>query len=146
MNNISNIRLLGYFHQCAYALQYHEKKRAQGRILVLLQDHKKLTQRELIELTGRRSATLSEQLNGLEKAGLILRTRSGLDRRNVDVVLTEKGECAADRARAIRTQAADELFGSLTDENKRHLAQILRLLLIEWDVPLCENEYNEGKI
>ena len=50
-----------------------------------------LTQRELIELTGRRSATLSEQLDGMEKSGLILRSKNAQDKCNIDVILTEQG-------------------------------------------------------
>ncbi len=66
MDSELNLRLLGMMHQISYLMQTQEKFRGQGRLLVLLSQYGALTQRELIELTGRRSATLSEQLDGME--------------------------------------------------------------------------------
>ena len=60
--------------------------------MILLHLYGSLTQRELIELTGRRSATLSEQLDDMEKSGLILRSKNAHDKRNIDVILTEQGQ------------------------------------------------------
>lgn len=89
MDNELNLRLLGMMLQSSYLMQTREKYRGQGRLLILLYLHGSLTQRELIELTGRRSATLSEQLEGMERAGLIVRRKNEQDKRNVDVELTE---------------------------------------------------------
>ena len=60
--------------------------------MILLHLYGSLTQRELIELTGRRSATLSKQLDDMEKSGLILRSKNAQDKRNIDVTLTEQGQ------------------------------------------------------
>ena len=60
MVNELNLRLLGMMHQISYLMQPQEKFRGQGRLLVLLNRYGTLTQRELIERTGRRSATLGE--------------------------------------------------------------------------------------
>ena len=59
MDSELNLRLLGMMLQSSYLMQTREKYRGQGRLLVLLNRYGALTQRELIELTGRRSATLS---------------------------------------------------------------------------------------
>ena len=113
MDNELNLRLLGMMHQISYLMQTQEKFRGQGRLLVLLNRYGALTQRELIELTGRRSATLSEQLEGMEKSGLILRHKNEQDKRNVDVELTEQGKLAAAKALQNRQSYADELFAAV---------------------------------
>lgn len=67
----------------------------------------------MIELTGRRSATLSEQLDGMEKSGLISRCKNEQDKRNVDVELTKHGKKAAIGAMQNRQAYADELFAAM---------------------------------
>lgn len=141
MDNELNLRLLGMMHQISYLMQTQEKFRGQGRLLVLLNRYGALTQRELIELTGRRSATLSEQLEGMEKAGLIVRRKNEQDRRNVDVELTEQGKTAAVEAIQNRQSYADELFAAVPQRKKQQLAGLLDALLHTWGVPINEEEY-----
>lgn len=141
MNAELNLRLLGMMQQSSYLMQTREKYRGQGRLLILLHLHGTLTQRELIELTGRRSATLSEQLDSMEKAGLICRCKNEQDKRNVDVALTEQGESAAIQAVQGRQTYADELFGALPQRKKQQLAGLLDTLLHIWKVPINEEEY-----
>ena len=141
MDNELNFRLLGMMHQIAYLMQTQEKFRGQGRLLVLLNRYGALTQRELIELTGRRSATLSEQLEGMEKSGLILRHKNEQDKRNVDVELTEQGKLAAAKALQNRQSYADELFAAVPQRKKQQLAGLLDALLHTWEIPINEEEY-----
>ena len=141
MDSELNLRLLGMMHQISYLMQTQEKFRGQGRLLVLLNRYGALTQRELIELTGRRSATLSEQLEGMEKAGLIVRRKNEQDKRNVDVELTEQGKLAAAKAFQNRQSYADELFGALPQRKKQQLAGLLDAQLHTWEVPINEEEY-----
>ena len=141
MDKELNLRLLGMMHQISYLMQTQEKFRGQGRLLVLLNRYGALTQRELIELTGRRSATLSEQLEGMERAGLILRRKNEQDKRNVDVELTKQGKAAAAKALQNRQTYADELFGALPLRKKQQLAGLLDALLHTWEVPINEEEY-----
>ncbi|MDD7390568.1 MAG: MarR family transcriptional regulator [Lachnospiraceae bacterium] len=141
MDDNLNLRLLGMLLQTSYLMQTREKYRGQGRLLILLYQHGELTQRELIELTGRRSATLSEQLDGMEKAGLIYRCKNQHDKRNVDVALTEEGKKAAIQAIQNRQTYADDLFGTLPQKEKQKLAELLDILLHMWEVPINEEEY-----
>ena len=141
MDNALNLRLLGMMLQSSYLMQTREKYRGQGRLLILLYLHGALTQRELIELTGRRSATLSEQLEGMEKAELIVRRKNKQDKRNVDVELTEQGKKAAIEAMQNRQAYADELFAAMPQRKKQQLAGLLDSLLHTWDVPINEEEY-----
>lgn len=141
MDDKLNLRLLGMMHQISYLMQTQEKYRGQGRLLVLLKQYGGLTQRELIELTGRRSATLSVQLECMEKAGLIRRCRNGLDKRNVDVSLTEAGNAAAMEAFRNRQSYANKLFDSFPQQKKQQLEEMLNTLLNNWEIPINENEY-----
>ena len=109
--------------------------------MVLLSQYGALTQRELIELTGRRSATLSEQLDGMEKSGLISRCKNEQDKRNVDVELTEQGKKTAIEALQNRQAYADELFDTIPQRKKQQLAGLLDSLLHTWDIPINEEEY-----
>ena len=141
MDSELNLRLLGMMHQISYLMQTQEKFRGQGRLLVLLNRYGTLTQRELIGLTGRRSATLSEQLEGMARAGLIVRRKNEQDKRNVDVELTEQGKLAAAKALQNRQSYADELFAAVPQRKKQQLAGLLDTLLHTWDVPINEEEY-----
>ena len=141
MDNELNLRLLGMMHQISYLMQTQEKFRGQGRLLVLLSQYGALTQRELIELTGRRSATLSEQLDGMEKSGLIFRSKNEQDKRNVDVELTEQGKNAAIEALRNRQAYADKLFDAVPQRKKQQLVGLLDSLLHTWDIPINEEEY-----
>lgn len=141
MDNELNLRLLGMMHQISYLMQTKEKRRGQGRLLILLSLYGTLTQRELSELTGRRSATLSEQLDGMEKSGLICRHKNEQDKRNVDVVLTEKGKAAVMEAIRNRQSYADKLFDDLPQPQKQQLVDLLNALLHAWGIPINEKEY-----
>ena len=141
MDSELNLRLLGMMHQISYLMQTQEKFRGQGRLLVLLNRYGALSQRELIELTGRRSATLSEQLEGMERVGLIVRRKNEQDKRNVNVELTEQGKAAAVEAIRNRQVYADELFAAMPQRKKQQLAGLLDRLLHTWDIPINEEEY-----
>ena len=103
-----------------------------------------MTQKDLINRTGRKSPTLSEQLESMDKAGLIIRKKDPNDRRNICVELTESGQEAAIRTKSGRSDYADELFDILTDEQKQSLISELEQLVQKWGVPLDEREY-EGE-
>lgn len=141
MDSELNLRLLGMLVQSSYLMQTREKYRGQGRLLILLHLHGSLTQRELIGLTGRRSATLSEQMDGMERSGLILRSKNAQDKRNIDVTLTKHGQIAALQAMKNRQAYADALFGAMPLRKKQQLAGLLDSLLHAWDIPLNEEEY-----
>lgn len=143
MTNSANLKLLGLFLQCSYKLKTREKKRGQGRLLVLLQNNGPLTQKDLILRTGRKSSTLSEQLESMEKEGLVLRKKDPDDRRNICVELTKLGQKAVLHTKSERSDYADELFGMLTDKQKLSLITELEQLVKEWGVPFDEREYGD---
>ena len=64
---MDDLILLHAFYRCSHLLHASGKGHGQQRLLILLLQRGSLTQRELTDLTGRRSATLSEQLDHMEE-------------------------------------------------------------------------------
>jgi MarR family transcriptional regulator for hemolysin len=69
-------------------------------ILVALKQHPYRTQQEIAKAVGIGGPTLTHHLDGMEAAGLVIRSRDGGDRRAVRVEMTEAGDAAFDRLRA----------------------------------------------
>lgn len=132
MADTLELELLHLFRQAAHRIDTTKKYRGQGWLLSLLSERGTLTQRELIQITGRRSATLSEQLKNMEKSGYVTREKNPRDRRNVDVTLTPLGCQTAERVREERTELASRLFGILDEDEKRQLVSLMQKLMPEW--------------
>jgi len=129
---ITNATLLRLFRQCSHLQRGSGRFHGQGRILVLLLANGRMTQREITEHLQRRSATLSEQLEIMEKAGLILREKNAADKRNLDIRLTGEGKQAALEAEKEFSETADALFSGLDETEKSNLYQTLRKLSAVW--------------
>ncbi len=106
-------------------------KAGQSRALSLLREGETMTQRELTERLGIRPGSASELIGKLEKAGLITRTPSELDRRTADIALTEAG-AAHRREREEARSGTAELFSALTEEEKTALLALLEKLRAAW--------------
>lgn len=129
----TNVAIFTLLRQTSHLqLQRVGQFQGQGLILVLLDEHGTLTQRQLSELTQRRSATLSEQLENMEKAGLVAREKNAADKRNIDVALTDKGKLTAKAALEERLEAAEELFSILSNQERLQLHSILKKLSMAW--------------
>ena len=133
MEEASALELFRLFHQCAHRMNRMGKYQGRGRLLLLLEEQGALTQRELIEITGRRSATLSEQLESMEKAGWITREKNAADKRNIDLALTALGRQAAGEVRAWRAGHAEVLFGMLDEKERDGLYRLLQKLSAAWE-------------
>lgn len=140
MDNVDDLTLLHQFHQCGHHIRNTSKCHGQNRLLIQLQEKGTLTQRELGDITGLRSATLSEQLENMEKAGYVIRTRNRQDRRNIDVSLTASGQDAAEKARQNRARRAKTLFSILNQEEKAQLHLLLNRLLSYWEESASKQE------
>jgi len=129
MENNDDLTLLIHFYQCAHKIHHAQKYPGQGRILTLLLENGTMTQRELITITGRRSATLSEQLENMEQAGYITRKRNEQDKRNVDVTLTQIGIVAAEDAVKCREALSHDLFDQFSEEEKKQFDLFLEKMV-----------------
>ena len=130
---MDDLILLHAFYRCSHLLHASGKGLGQQRLLILLLQRGSLTQRELTDLTERRSATLSEQLDHMEQDGYIQRRRTETDRRNITITLTPAGTAAALTALEKRKTRAAALFAGLTDSEKEQLLTLLQTLMTAWE-------------
>ena len=123
--------LYALMRACGHVL-YHQssRKSGQGRILRILSHCESISQREVQEILGIQTGSLSEILAKMENAGLIERERDETDRRRSIVRLTQAGrdragECRHDGERA-------DMFSALNEEQKNQLRELLAILLADW--------------
>ena len=100
---------------------------------MMLDKYGSITQRQLTELAGVRSASLSEILSKLEHRGLIERSKNADDKRNIDVKLTDAGKNAVAASQESRLKNEKELFSCLTDDEIDNLSEILDKLINHWN-------------
>lgn len=124
-----NVQLMRLFGQVSHMqLQQLSRFRGQGRLLILLSEFGTMSQKRLAEITQRKPATVSEQLDRMEEAGWIIRKKNEWDRRNTDVQLTERGRIATREAQEERRRAAECLFGALNEAERAELCRLLNKL------------------
>lgn len=132
---IINLRDLGHMMGLLY-----EGKASQKRILIILNESETITQRELTERLGIKPGSASEILSKLESAGLIIRTRNEADRRTTDVCLTDSGRDLAAEAFAQRQKRHEEMFSSLSEEERQELLSLLERVCADWRERYSENK------
>jgi MarR family transcriptional regulator for hemolysin len=98
-------------------------------VLLNLKARRPGNQRELAEAVGVREATLTHHLNGMERSGLITRTRDQANRRIHIVELTEAGEAAFLRLRDTALGFDGQLRAGLTDQQTGQLGELLDRLI-----------------
>ena len=103
----------------------HNLKPRQFQILGLLHDHGGMAQGDLMRETDIDPSILVTLLNPLEADGLVARERDPADRRRHLVTLTAAGERALHSASRAQQETEDELFASLTDEQREQLSELL---------------------
>lgn len=92
-----------------------------------------LQQRDLQNSEPISSASLSEVLTKLEREGLIVRTRSERDRRQLEITLTEAGWKEAERLAVMRQEFEKEAFSIMTPEEREQLLSTLDRLVSHWN-------------
>jgi MarR family transcriptional regulator for hemolysin len=98
-------------------------------ILLSLKSRSWRTQRELAEALGIEGPTLTHHLAGLERAGLVRRTRDPDNRRVQRVDLTEAGDAAFQRLRRAASSFDQRLRSGLEDSEIQQLRELLAQLL-----------------
>lgn len=126
---MNNIELMDAMRDCVRHMRaLPDGGAGQPRLLGILLDKGDMTQKELQDAAGVRSATISETLAKLEAAGMVTRKISENDRRTVIVSLTEKGMIAANDVEDARAERAEELFGCFDDAERAQFgAHIVKL-------------------
>lgn len=119
----------GLFAFIAHKL--HHKKRAgkesQRKVLALLAEREWMSQKELQDMLDIQAGSLSELLGKLENRDLIVREKSGEDKRASILKITEKG-MEKMRTRETREREYKDLFAVLSPEERESLTVILNKL------------------
>ncbi len=97
----------------------------QPRILKTLLEKGPQTQKELAELCGRDTATISRTLDRMEAAGLLERADHPSCRRSYLIHLTEEGRKLAEKAEEIFGRCDRVMLRGLSEEEKDSLCRIL---------------------
>ncbi|UQZ91001.1 hypothetical protein C4J81_17970 [Deltaproteobacteria bacterium Smac51] len=143
--------LLEMFHRSAHLLhrsgphlRRHGRRAmmppAQGRLMRLLEAAGPMTQRSLGDILDIRSASLSELLGKLEKPGWIERRPNENDKRTTDITLTQEGRNMLRNIGNERAEMAEEVFGSLNEDELRQLHSLLGKLIGDWETRFEDEE------
>jgi DNA-binding MarR family transcriptional regulator len=106
------------------------RKRGQERILDVLSKEGDIPQRDLGHLLHIQPGSLSEILAKLENKGFITREQDSADRRIIMVRITEEGK---NQTGIEGEDKKMDFFSSLTEEEKKTLADLLDKLIRESD-------------
>jgi DNA-binding MarR family transcriptional regulator len=79
------------------------------------------------------SAAMTNRVDQLERAGLIVRQHGTEDRRSVLLSITPEGRKATQRANAAREAIAGELLPGLSSADRKTLVGLLRRILVEFE-------------
>lgn len=114
---------------------HHKKggKRGQGKILKILAKHQEINQKELQEILGIESGSMSELVIKLENKGLITRTKDESDKRMTKLMITELG---LELSKELEDRDIEEnklLYGSLSEQEQEELKVLLKKLLQAWE-------------
>ncbi|MGM9954088.1 MAG: MarR family winged helix-turn-helix transcriptional regulator [Intestinibaculum porci] len=112
---------------------YTGDRSGQRRVLLKLQKHGEMTQRELQERLEIKSGSLSELLKKMEREELIEKRRSDSDGRVIYVRLTQKGSIYALQAIQEMDQFTERLFEVLDDQERNEFLRILEKLNVHFD-------------
>ena len=129
-----NGRLIINCRDISHTMRFlYEGKGSQKRILIVLLETGKITQRSLTERLGIQPGSASEVIAKLENAGLIRRVSSAEDRRTTDVSLTEAGRRQAEEAYKQRDRRHKQMFSCLSETEKIQLLTLLEKVNRDWE-------------
>ncbi|WP_430502127.1 MarR family winged helix-turn-helix transcriptional regulator [Micromonospora trifolii] len=80
-------------------------------------------------------ASITARVDALLRRGFVRRIPSTVDRRRVDVELTEAGQAAWRGAMEVQGAEEHRLLGALTATERRHLSDLLRRVLLVAEQP-----------
>ena len=129
-----NGKLIFNFRDISHTMRFlYEGKGSQKRILIILLETGKITQRALTRRLGIQPGSASEVIAKLEHAGLILRTSSTQDRRTADIELTEAGKERALEVLEQRNKRHEQMFSCLSEREKKQLLGLLERITGDWE-------------
>jgi MarR family transcriptional regulator for hemolysin len=97
-------------------------------VLLALKQQPHRTQQDIARAVGIGGPTLTHHLDAMESAGLVVRSRDGVDRRAVHVELTDKGDAMFARLRDAAVAFDARLRDGLDDAEVEQARALLRRL------------------
>lgn len=98
------------------------------RILAHIRNERAVSVREIHQRTDLDKSKVSRATDRLEQAGLLIKTINPLDRRLVELSLTDKGNTLMDRLIPLANRFQADLLDNLGDEGLVFVATMKRLL------------------
>lgn len=98
---------------------------AQTKLLMYVEREGHARATDIAELFGQAPRTVTEALDGLERAGLVRREPDPRDRRAKRVTVTEEGRRAIAATEPLRLRMVEQLFGGLDDTERAQLSRIV---------------------
>ena len=117
---IKQLRMCGHFLYFRMGGKIGRK-----RILIVLEEHHELLQKELQDILQVQSGSLSEIIIKMENDGLI-------ESRHIVLRLTNKGIKEAIAAKKEHDKYVDELMSCVTESQKEELYNLLSIILKHW--------------
>lgn len=130
--------LAGKLEYCARGLAlFAGRHHGQRKILRILQNQSPVSQKQLQDMLGIQSGSMSEIAAKLEGRSLIVRGRDQTDKRKITLSITPAGlEWLSQRDDAEIEQRRTEFFLGLTQEERDTLESLLDKLADYWDQKL----------
>ena len=122
-----------------------EGRGSQKKILILLNEVGKITQKKLTKKLRVKSASSSEVLSKMEDNGLIKRSYSKKDKRTMDIKLTKEGKREAVLAKNQIEELHSEMFSCLNTTEKEQFLSILEKLNLDWDSRYADKKRKRKK-
>ena len=91
------------------------------------------TPKQLMHTCFLTSGAVTNRVNRLEAAGLVVRANDTEDRRSVKVALTEQGRDLVERAMEDRVEHMRDVFSALTARERETMAGLLRKLMLRFE-------------
>lgn len=98
---------------------------ARTKLLLCLNKRGPLRGTDIADILSQSPRTITEAVDGLEKAGLVQREADPTDRRAKLVRITAEGADAVDKTEPLRRELIEQTFGVLDAAERAELARIL---------------------
>ncbi|MCR4855822.1 MAG: MarR family transcriptional regulator [Erysipelotrichaceae bacterium] len=102
---------------------------AQGTILYVLWDRKKMTIKDICKATGLAKTSLTSMLDRMEAQGLVAREEDKEDRRCTIVSLTEKSQQYKEAIESVATIISDEYYRGMSNSEIAYFEDTLHRIL-----------------
>jgi len=97
-------------------------------LMVLDQNGGSMRPTDIARWTFRERHDITTLIRRLEKAGLVKIERNTIDRRAIDVILTDKGRQALERVDHVANEIPRQIISSLTDKQAAKLEELINIL------------------